>query len=59
MGIEELLGMIELILGVLMNIFIGKIGKVAFGKDNRTTRIILRVIGIFLIINGVSHAFHI
>lgn len=51
---EELFGMAELIIGVLMNVFIGKIGQVAFGKDNRTTRIILRVIGIFLIINGVS-----
>ncbi|MCY8144120.1 hypothetical protein P9D79_18475 [Bacillus haynesii] len=59
MGMEELLGMAELIFGVFMNVFIGSIGKIIFKKDDRASRIILRVIGIFLIINGVSRAFHI
>lgn len=55
----EILGMVELIVGVLMNAYIGKIGLTVFGKDDTYSRALLRVIGIFLIINGVSRAFHI
>jgi threonine/homoserine/homoserine lactone efflux protein len=59
MGLLELIGIIELIIGVIINVFIGKLGEVIFRRDNKTSRIILRVIGVFLIINGVSRAFHV
>ncbi|MCU4825159.1 hypothetical protein [Bacillus thuringiensis] len=59
MGMVEILGMIELIVGALINVYIGKIGLTIFGKDDTYSRALLRVIGIFLIINGISRAFHI
>ncbi len=43
----EILGMVELIVGVLMNAYIGKIGLTVFGKDDTYSRALLRVIGIF------------
>jgi threonine/homoserine/homoserine lactone efflux protein len=59
MGLLELIGIIELTIGVIINVFIGKLGVVIFRRDDKTSRIILRVIGVFLIINGVSRAFHV
>ncbi|ETT36329.1 MULTISPECIES: hypothetical protein [unclassified Paenibacillus] len=59
MGTMELIGIVELIIGILINVFIGTLGQAIFRKDDRTSRVILRVIGVFLIINGVSRAFHV
>ncbi|CCG48220.1 hypothetical protein BANAU_0198 [Bacillus velezensis YAU B9601-Y2] len=42
-----------------MNVWIGRLGKTFFGKDDRSSRVVLRICGIFLMINGVSRAFHI
>ncbi len=50
---------IELIAGILINIFIGKLGVVIFRKDNTLTRIPLRFLSIYLVINSVSCIFHI
>ncbi|MNM91715.1 hypothetical protein D3C81_1040210 [compost metagenome] len=55
----ELIGIVELLVGILINVFIGTLGRAIFRKDDRTSRVILRVIGIFLIINGSSRTFHI
>lgn len=55
----EVIGIIEMLAGAAMNVWIGKLGKTFFGKDDRSSRIVLRICGIFLIINGVSRAFHI
>lgn len=55
----ELIGIVELIVGILINVFIGTLGRAIFRKDDRTSRAILRVIGVFLIINGISRAFHV
>ncbi|KXZ16842.1 hypothetical protein AXI59_18235 [Bacillus nakamurai] len=59
MYMAEIIGIIELLAGIAMNIWIGWLGKTFFGKDDRSSRVILRICGIFLIINGVSRAFHI
>jgi threonine/homoserine/homoserine lactone efflux protein len=59
LAIMELIGIVELIAGILINIFIGTLGQAIFRKDDRTSRVILRVIGVFLIINGISRAFHV
>ncbi|OKP79941.1 hypothetical protein A3844_27950 [Paenibacillus helianthi] len=59
MGTVELIGIVELIVGILINVFIGTLGQVIFRKDDRTSRFILRVIGVFLIINGISRTFHV
>nr|WP_316503261.1 MULTISPECIES: hypothetical protein [Paenibacillus] len=59
MGIMELIGIGELLGGILINVFIGSLGRAIFRKDDRTSRVILRIIGIFLIINGISRAFHV
>ncbi|MDP4145862.1 MAG: hypothetical protein Q8936_15475 [Bacillota bacterium] len=50
---------IQLIAGVLINIFIGKLATVIFRKDNRSARIPLRFIGLFLVINSVIGLSHI
>jgi hypothetical protein len=55
----ELIGIGELLVGILINVFIGTIGKAIFRKDDRTSRVILRIIGVFLMINGISRAFHV
>jgi hypothetical protein len=55
----EVIGIIEMLAGAAMNVWIGKLGKTFFGKDDRSSRIVLRICGIFLIINGASRAFHI
>jgi len=54
-----IIGIAEVILGILCNLFIGGISQVLFRQDNRTTRIILRIAGIFLLINGISRAFNV
>ena len=43
-----------LVVGLLINIRIGWLSKLIFKKDDSFTRIVLRVVGIFLIIT----AFH-
>ncbi|AJC25225.1 hypothetical protein IGX41_12170 [Bacillus velezensis] len=59
MYMAEIIGIIELLAGAAMNLWIGWLGKTFFGKDDRSSRVVLRICGIFLIINGVSRAFHI
>ncbi|WP_253600683.1 hypothetical protein [Bacillus amyloliquefaciens] len=59
MYMAEMIGIIEVLAGAAMNLWIGWLGKTFFGKDDRSSRVVLRICGIFLIINGVSRAFHI
>ncbi len=49
---------LELLAGILINIFIGAIARILFKKDGTVPRIPLRVLGIYLIINSLSHLFH-
>lgn len=45
---------IEIVLGLLINVFMGKLVKIIFNKDGTFPRLPLRVLGIFLLINGAS-----
>ncbi|WP_438494871.1 hypothetical protein [Paenibacillus sp. IHBB 3054] len=59
MGITELAGIIELLAGLIINVWIGAFGRIIFKKDDKTSRIVLRILGVFLLINGISRAFHV
>ncbi|WP_379145705.1 hypothetical protein [Paenibacillus sp. sgz500992] len=59
MGITELAGIIELLAGLIINVWIGAFGRIIFKKDDKTTRVVLRILGVFLLINGISRAFHV
>ncbi|MDF2505214.1 hypothetical protein [Clostridium sp.] len=49
-----ILRIVEIILGIILNIFIGKISRFIFKKDGTGPRIPLRIAGIWLLINGLS-----
>lgn len=52
-----LLRVLMLIIGILINIYIAKLGIIIFRKDNIFSRIVLRFAGIFLIINSIPFIF--
>lgn len=52
-----IIGIVGLLAGILINIFMLKLGVVIFRKNSIITKIILRFIGIFLVINSVSLIF--
>lgn len=54
-----ILYVIMLIIGILLNIFIGKLAVFIFKKDGTGPRIPLRILGISLVINSISNLFHI
>lgn len=53
-----IIGIVELLAGLFININIGLMAKAIFRKDGTGPRIPLRVIGIYLIINGISKLTH-
>ncbi|MDP4178750.1 MAG: hypothetical protein Q8900_10470 [Bacillota bacterium] len=59
MNTKIILYIILLILGILINIFMGKLVKIIFKKDGTLPRLPLRILGIYLIINSISNIFHI
>jgi hypothetical protein len=59
LGITELAGIIELLAGLIINVWIGAFGRIIFKKDDKTSRVVLRILGVFLLINGISRAFHV
>ncbi|MNS41831.1 hypothetical protein D3C72_741940 [compost metagenome] len=54
MNSKILVGTVEMIAGILINIYIGHLAKILFKKDGTGPRTPLRVAGIYLIINGFS-----
>ncbi|MPQ31179.1 hypothetical protein E4V42_06970 [Clostridium estertheticum] len=54
MSINFIMWVAEMILGIILNVFIGKIAVFIFKKDGTGPRIIIRVAGIVLFINGLS-----
>ncbi|SMC25789.1 hypothetical protein SAMN02745134_02574 [Clostridium acidisoli DSM 12555] len=54
MNSRLLIGIIEVILGVILNVFIGKIARFIFKKDGTGPRAPLRFAGIWLFFNGIS-----
>lgn len=59
MNTSTILYVIMLIVGILLNIFIGKLAVFIFKKDGTLPRLPLRVLGIYLIINSIGAIFHI
>lgn len=59
MNIKLISYIIMLVIGILINVFIGKLVKIIFKKDGTLPRLPLRVLGIALIINSISDIFHI
>ncbi|MGG4394808.1 hypothetical protein ABEX25_10950 [Paenibacillus thiaminolyticus] len=49
-----IIGIVELLCGIFINIYIGFLVKALFRKVGTASGIPLRVIGIYLIINGIS-----
>jgi hypothetical protein len=52
-----ILTILELVIGILFNIFIGRLGMIVFRKDDKMTRIILRFIGVFCIIDALMRIY--
>lgn len=59
MDSNTLILIIELMAGILINIFIGKLARGIFKKDGTGPRLPLRVLGVYLVINSISALLHI
>ncbi|MFL0252605.1 hypothetical protein ACJDT4_19510 [Clostridium neuense] len=59
MNISTILYIIMLLVGILLNIFIGKLAVLIFKKDGTLPRIPIRVLGIVLILQAIGYLFHI
>ncbi|GFZ33086.1 hypothetical protein CSC2_36120 [Clostridium zeae] len=59
MNTNLIIYIIMLIVGIIINVFMGKFVKIIFKKDGTLPRVPLRILGIYLIINSISYIFHI
>lgn len=59
MNVTTILYIVMLIVGILLNIFIGKLAVLIFKKDGTGPRIPIRFLGIVLVLNAVGYLFHI
>ncbi|PJI09403.1 MULTISPECIES: hypothetical protein [Clostridium] len=59
MNLTTTLYVIMLIVGILLNIFIGKLAVLIFKKDGTLPRTPIRFLGIVLVLNAVGYLFHI
>jgi hypothetical protein len=50
---------ISILVGIVLNIFIYKISKNIFKENHRLGTILIRIVSLFLLINGISKLFHI
>lgn len=50
---------VMLLVGILINIFIGKLVMIVFKRDGTIPRLPIRFLGVYLIINSLSNLFHI
>jgi len=53
------INLIELTAGLLINLFIGKLQIFLFRKKTQASRIIIRIIGVYLLIDGLLGILHI
>lgn len=54
MNLNLIIWVAAMVLGIILNVFIGKIAVFIFKKDGTGPRIIIRFAGIILFINGLS-----
>ncbi|MBW9173162.1 hypothetical protein K2F43_18360 [Clostridium estertheticum] len=59
MNLKLIMWIAAVILGIILNVFIGKIAVFLFKKDGTLSRLPIRVVGIMLIINGIPAIFDI
>ncbi|MCB2358765.1 hypothetical protein [Clostridium estertheticum] len=59
MNLKLIMWIAAVILGIILNVFIGKIAVFVFKKDGTLSRLPIRVVGIMLIINGIPAIFDI
>lgn len=59
MDISSILWAVALIIGILLNIFIGKLAVLIFKKDGTASRVPIRFIAVVLVLNGAAHLLHI
>lgn len=59
MNVTTILYIIMLIIGILLNIFIGKLAVLIFKKDGTGPRIPIRFLGVYFVINSISNLFHV
>lgn len=59
MNTSTILYIIMLIVGILLNIFIGKLAVLIFKKDGTPSRVPIRVLGIVLVLHAASYLFHV
>lgn len=59
MNLKLIMWVAAVILGIILNVFIGKIAVFLFKKDGSLSRIPIRVVGIILLINGIPEIFDI
>lgn len=52
------MSIIELVIGILLNIFIGKLAVLFFRKDNTASRFPIRFLGIFFVIDSILGIIH-
>ncbi|MFX3617651.1 MAG: hypothetical protein ACE3JK_08985 [Sporolactobacillus sp.] len=53
------INLIELAAGLLINLLIGKLQMILFRKKTQASRVIIRVIGVFLLVDGLLGILHI
>lgn len=59
MNVKTVLYVIMLIVGILLNIFIGKLAVLIFKKDGTLPRTPIRILGVVLVLNSIGYLFHI
>ncbi|MBU3157173.1 hypothetical protein [Clostridium estertheticum] len=59
MNLKLIMLIAAVILGIILNVFIGKAAVFLFKKDGTLSRLPIRVVGIMLIINGIPAIFDI
>lgn len=59
MNVTTVLYVIMLIVGILLNIFIGKLAILIFKKDGTLPRAPIRILALNLVVNSICHLFHI
>ncbi|MFT8871688.1 MAG: hypothetical protein ABF868_05295 [Sporolactobacillus sp.] len=53
-----ILNVVELVVGLLMNVFIGRIERFIFRKPSYPARIIVRIAAVFCVIDGFCRIIH-
>lgn len=56
---NPIVSILEILVGIVLNIFIYKISNKLFKENHRLGTILIRIVSIFLLINGIAKLFNI